>query len=59
MILTLPEDGGKVFINPAHVLYVAPVDEDTTLVMLVGSNGFVVVEQFEHVVALTVGSGPF
>lgn len=57
MILNLADEEGKVYINPAHVLYIAPVEDGVALVMLNGGQGFVVAEAFERVVSLMTGSG--
>lgn len=57
MILNLADEEGKVFINPAHVLYVGPIEDEVSLVMLNGGQGFMVAEPFDRVVSLWSGSG--
>lgn len=61
MMLRLVDDQGSVWVNPSHVLYVAPVENGETLVMLVNGQGFVVanlMDEVAHLVMTHTGS-PF
>ena len=61
MMLRLVDDQGSVWVNPPHVLYVAPVEDGATLVMLVNGQGFVVanmMDEIAHAVTMHAGS-PF